>query len=91
MPETYFTIEFPDGRTETCYSPSSIVKKYFVPGDTLEIADFKQRANESLLEASNRVAAKFGFACTSANSQLAKINQWIDDMETGSIKIISVE
>lgn len=61
MPETPFTVELPDGTRHQCYSPSSIVKKYFVPDQTLHVAEFVENASDALTEASRRVQAKFGF------------------------------
>lgn len=76
MPETPFTVELPDGTLKHCYSPSSVVRQYFSAGDTLSTADFLGKARQSLTEASNRVLAKFGFACSSAASSLEEIEHW---------------
>ncbi|HEY1122160.1 MAG TPA: MSMEG_0570 family nitrogen starvation response protein, partial [Haloferula sp.] len=76
MPETPFTVELPDGSLKYCYSPSSVVRDYFVAGDTLPADEFLRKARASLSEASNRVLAKFGFACSSAASSLEEIEHW---------------
>lgn len=76
MPETPFTVELPDGSLKHCYSPSSVVRDYFTAGDALTAAEFVVKARESLTEASNRVLAKFGFACSSAASSLEDIEHW---------------
>ena len=41
MPEVIFTIQLPDGSTKECYSPSSVVCRYFAAGD--EIGNVGQR------------------------------------------------
>ncbi len=73
MPEMRFTIRWPDGRTEGCYSPSLIIKDYFAVGADYPVADFLDRSRTALTIASDRVAKKYGFACSSAADQLARI------------------
>lgn len=73
MPETRFKIQWPDGSEETCYSPSSIVKKYLELDRDYELADFVERARTALNIASDRVKAKYGRPCGLAIGQLAEI------------------
>ncbi|MCA0921431.1 MSMEG_0570 family nitrogen starvation response protein [Pseudooceanicola nanhaiensis] len=73
MPETYWTVRWPDGETERLYSPSSVVAEVFEPGQSYPTADFLQRARVALERASNRVERKYGFACSSAMGQLDRI------------------
>ncbi len=73
MPETTFTIRWPDGETEACYSPSSIVRDVFSPGADYPMAQFVALSREALTKASDRVKAKYGFACANAAAQLAAI------------------
>jgi len=73
MPEMRFLIRWPDGRAESCYSPSLVVKDYLVPGETYPLPDFIERSRAMLNIASERVRAKYGFACSSAMDQLARI------------------
>lgn len=73
MPEMHFSIRWPDGRPERCYSPSLVIKDFFAPGKTYPLDDFVARSRSALNIASERVKAKYGFACTSAMDQLARI------------------
>jgi uncharacterized repeat protein (TIGR04042 family) len=73
MPETRFQIEWPDGSKETCYSPSLIVKDYFVPDSEYALEDFVERSRTSLKIASDRVLAKYGMPCSLALGQLQRI------------------
>jgi uncharacterized repeat protein (TIGR04042 family) len=73
MPEMRFLIRWPDGRAESCYSPSLVIKDFFAPGTTYPVSDFVERSRTALNIASDRVKAKYGFACSSAMDQLAKI------------------
>lgn len=73
MPEMHFTVRWPDGQGSTCYSPSLIVQDYLTPGQDYALDDFLQRTREALSIASERVRAKYGFACSRAMDQWAEI------------------
>ena len=76
MPETTFTAELPDGSFHPCYSPSSVVKKYFTAGQVVPADEFISLSRTALTEASERVRQKFGFSCTAASASLADIERW---------------
>ena len=63
MPEMRFRIAWPDGSTESCYSPSLVIKDYFAAGQTYPLTDFLSRSRTALTIASERVRAKYGFPC----------------------------
>lgn len=73
MPEVIFHIRWPDGTEERCYSPSTIIGQHLQAGQSYPLADFVARARAGLTQASDRVQAKYGFACSSAMDQLARI------------------
>lgn len=73
MPETFWTVRWPDGVEEKLYSPSSVVAELFEPGQSYPVPDFLQRARIAMERASNRVQRKYGFACSSAMEQLERI------------------
>jgi uncharacterized repeat protein (TIGR04042 family) len=83
MPEMHFVISWPDGREETCYSPSLVIRDFLSEGETYAIADFIGRSREALTIASDRVQAKYGFPCSLARGQLARIetagSNFLDD------------
>ena len=76
MPEVLFTVELPDGVTRECYSPSTVVCRYFAKGEEMPLAEFVRRSRKALAEASERVRAKFGFGCGNAAAQLSEIEHW---------------
>lgn len=73
MPEMRFTIRWPDGTDESCYSPSLVIRDYFAPGESYALADFLAKSREALTIASQRVEARYGFPCSRAMGQLARI------------------
>ncbi|WP_210590175.1 MSMEG_0570 family nitrogen starvation response protein [Streptomyces sp. GESEQ-35] len=75
MPELYFRVRWPDGATQRCYSPSTVVENYLTPGGVYELGDFVERSRTALGIASDRVREKYGFACTGASDQLAQIEE----------------
>lgn len=69
----YFRVRWPDGSVQRCYSPSLVVEEYLTPGQVYSVPDFVDRCGNALRIASERVAAKYGFACTAASQQLGEI------------------
>ena len=75
MPVMHFHVRWPDQSETRCYSPSLVVQDFLTPGQAYPLPDFLGRAREALGIASERVRAKFGFACSQAMDQLAEIEQ----------------
>jgi uncharacterized repeat protein (TIGR04042 family) len=73
MPEMLFHIRWPDGTTEQCYSPSLVIRDHLEVGATYHLAEFMQRSRTALTIASDRVREKYGFACSRAMAQLARL------------------
>ncbi|VVD77335.1 MSMEG_0570 family nitrogen starvation response protein [Pandoraea terrigena] len=68
MPITHFIVKWPDDTEMRCYSPSTVVRDFLRPGE-YAIDEFLDTANRALVAASDRVRAKFGYACSSAMDQ----------------------
>ncbi|OBF13710.1 MSMEG_0570 family nitrogen starvation response protein [Mycobacterium sp. ACS4331] len=66
MPEMTFDVRWPDGSVQSCYSPSLVMHDHLTTGGRYTVAEFLSRSGEALQQASERVRAKYGFACTSA-------------------------
>jgi uncharacterized repeat protein (TIGR04042 family) len=73
MPVMHFRVRWPDASETRCYSPSLVVREHLVPGQRYALGDFLQRTRTALGIASERVEAKYGFACSQAMDQLAEI------------------
>lgn len=73
MPEMSVVVRWPDGRVQDCYSPSLVMHDHLAEGARYTVADFRDRATQALAVASDRVRAKYGFACTSAAATAEQI------------------
>jgi len=73
MPEIRFQIQWPDGSQEICYSPSLVVRDYFMPNQVYPLDEFVNRSRTALQIASDRVKAKYGMPCGLALGQLNAI------------------
>lgn len=75
MPEMTFSLRWPDGRVEECYSPSLVVHDFLSAGTSHTVADLLTRTTTALGLASDRVREKFGFACTSAAATTEQVRR----------------
>jgi uncharacterized repeat protein (TIGR04042 family) len=75
MPETYFDIRWPNGKEQSCYSPSSVVSEFFQAESDYPLAEFMSLSESALSQASERVKLKFGYYCSSAADQLKQLQQ----------------
>lgn len=73
MPEMHFSLRWPDGSESLCYSPSLVIEEHLTAGAAYPLDDFMTRTRTALNIASERVRAKFGFACSRAMGQLAEL------------------
>lgn len=73
MPEVNVPIEWPDKQRDSIYSPSTVLLQYIKSGDCLSVQDFDERISEALQLASQRVYERYGFECTSAMGELARL------------------
>jgi uncharacterized repeat protein (TIGR04042 family) len=70
-----------------------VVSDYFTSGKDYPLDDFVSRAREALNIASERVRAKYGFACSAAMDQLAKIETEAErfaDEPDATVKVIEL-
>ena len=67
MPEVELTLEWPDGGQSRLYSPSTVILEHLAPGQTVTVAELRAKGTLALRQASERVRARYGFACTRAD------------------------
>ena len=75
MPEMHFTLRWPDGADMRCYSPSLVVREYLQVGRSYPLIEFVERSRTMLNIGSERVRAKYGYACSAAMDQLHEIEE----------------
>ncbi len=94
MPVMHFNVRWPDGRATRCYSPSLVIKDYFEPGTDYPLPEFLRRARQALGIASERVRARYGFACAAATGQLAQLEAEALHFESrpgAAVRVLSFE
>lgn len=92
MPEMHFKVQWPNGTTEECYSPSWIIEEYLRVGSDYAVTDFVERVATALNIASDRVRQKYGFACSSALDQLARVQEHVKSLSaserSGAVRVL---
>jgi len=96
MPEMHFRVRWPNGEVDDCYSPSYVVEEHLEVGAAYPVPDFVARARVALEIGSERVRAKYGFACSSALDQLRVIEEAARalspaERETGEVLVLAFE
>jgi len=92
MPEMHFLVRWPDGAETRCYSPSLVVRDYLEVGRAYRLLDFLERSRTMLHIGSERVRAKYGYACSAALDQLARIEERAADFDAGaSVTVLAFE
>lgn len=91
MPELTFAVRWPDGRQTSHYSPSLVMHDFLAVGERYPVSDFVGRTREALAIASDRVRAKYGFACTSAMQTEQSIAQEAQSYAAGEVEIVAMQ
>jgi uncharacterized repeat protein (TIGR04042 family) len=86
----HFSLRWPDGSESLCYSPSSVVEEFFVPGSLYALPEFVARSHAALGAASERVRQRYGFACARAMGQLAEIERRAADFAATADAAVTV-
>nr|WP_307251155.1 MSMEG_0570 family nitrogen starvation response protein [Kineosporia succinea] len=84
----YFHVTWPDGTAQSCYSPSLVIEDFLTPGRSYPVAEFVRLSDEALTIASDRVRAKFGFACTSAAATRSAIADRARSHDGGEVTVV---
>ncbi|MDO9355718.1 MAG: MSMEG_0569 family flavin-dependent oxidoreductase [Solirubrobacteraceae bacterium] len=91
MPEVDFHIQWPDGTQQHCVSPSRSIEAVLAPGGRYPVAEFVRRATEALAIGSERVRAKYGFACTAAAAQADELQRAAARFTGDDAGVVTVE
>ncbi|GAC1524901.1 MAG: MSMEG_0570 family nitrogen starvation response protein [Ramlibacter sp.] len=73
MPAMTYRLRWPDQSVSVCYSPSLVLRDFFDAGASYCLPEFLERMRTATRIASDRVAARYGYACSRAADQLAEI------------------
>ncbi|WP_216902362.1 MSMEG_0570 family nitrogen starvation response protein [Synechococcus sp. CCY 9618] len=69
MPEVELNLDWPDGTITRLYSPSTVILEHLAPGQVVSVQELRARGSLALRLASERVRARYGFACTRADEE----------------------
>lgn len=84
MPEVRLQLQWPDGEISEFYSPSTVVLEYLRPGDALSVAELEQVGVKALHQASERVRARYGFACTRTDEEERRLRQRLGNYQSNA-------
>jgi len=73
VPEMLFDVRWPDGSTQSFYSPSLVVEDHLRVGAGYPVAEFVDIGRTCMRIADERVRAKYGFGCAQSVETLARI------------------
>jgi len=91
MPAVQFTLRWPDGAPQRCYSPSTAIELVLVQGGKYPVPEFVRRCRAGLERASERVREQRGVACSAAAEQLAEIEQRARGLDLDEAAVVCVE
>ena len=91
MPAVRFRVEWPDGKNEVYYCPSTIVYDYLQLNSGYSLDQFSEKISQALDHASERVKQKFGYYCSAAQDEkkniMLKLMQLKNDEVQGSVNV----
>jgi uncharacterized repeat protein (TIGR04042 family) len=90
MPLTTVDIELSNGKSETLYYPSSIVKEFFQEDQQLGLPEFIQVAMHSIEAAEKCVIAKYGYPCIGCYMLKSKLTKWGELYKDATVKILKI-
>jgi uncharacterized repeat protein (TIGR04042 family) len=90
MPAVNFKIRWPNGKEATGYSPSTVIYEHLQEGVSYALADFLERVEGALNNASERVRQVKGFYCSSAMDTLSALKGQAHYQEEGSVHVVSM-
>lgn len=91
MPEVHFTLRWPDGTAQRCVSPSRTIERALTEGARYPCAELLERARGALRDGSERVRAKYGFACSAAAQQIEDLDETAQRLGVADDAIVCVE
>ena len=90
MPLTTVAIKLSNGKSETLYYPSSVVKEFFKEEQQFQIVEFVKLALNSLKESDKRVVAKYGYPCIGCAILRHRLERWEKEYKNETVQIIRI-
>ena len=90
MPAVNFTFRWPNGKEAVGYSPSTVIYDHLQEGASYRLADFLERVENALNNASERVKQVKGFYCSSAMDTLSSLKRQAHYQEDGRVEVLSM-
>lgn len=90
MPVVQFDVLWPDSTVMTCESPSTVIRSFIVEGQAYSLPEFLKITELGLMQASERVREKYGFACSAATQQLMLIQAKSKEFPETSSAVVRV-
>ena len=95
MPAVHFEIRWPDGEQCKYYSPSTIIHEHLKVGMQFNQTEFAKKIHIAMTAASERVYQRFGYFCSAAGDELARIELKLQQLNQhaidGNIVIIDLK
>lgn len=85
MPAVQFDVLWPDGDLIQYYSPSTVIRTHLDLNTPYSVQDFATQSLNALDEASERVRAKYGFACSAAADEAKKIQSKLKQLSESDV------
>jgi uncharacterized repeat protein (TIGR04042 family) len=90
MPAVNFKIRWPNGNEAAGYSPSTVIYEHLQEGASYPLAEFLERIEGGLNNASERVKQVKGFYCSSAMDTLSSLKGQAHYQEDGEVEVVSM-
>jgi uncharacterized repeat protein (TIGR04042 family) len=90
MPEMTFTVRWPDGAIQDCYSPSLVMHDFFTDETSYPIDEFMSRAQTALTQAGERVKDRYGRYCTAASAQIEALQRASLRYRHGEVTVVQM-
>lgn len=85
MPAVVFDVVLSDGEPERCYCPSTVVCELLAEGAEYPLFEFMARVRAALTIGSERVRLKYGYYCSAASDQLARLEMWAGERDPDEV------
>jgi putative flavoprotein involved in K+ transport len=91
MPQVHFRIRWLDGSLQSCTSPSRTIERVLCAGGSYPVEEFVRRATGALVAGSERVRARYGYACTASAAEARGLTARAAGHRTGHVTVEAMQ